>query len=159
MGCGGDNAETALVAQNLSDEEVLTKKELYKTADWEIRWEKSRAARKRYMKLRGTYPDAALSAYIEYCNWMEFGHPLATEAATLAVKMDLAGQTNIPEVLQKYNLELQIAKDNAVVQDWIDEIEEKILFWSELSEELEAEGHDPAEFIIQFKIGEEADLE
>lgn len=90
---------------------------------------------------------------------MEFGHPLATEAATLAVKMDLAGQTNIPEVLKKYNLELQIAKDNAVIQDWIDEIEEKILFWSELSEELEAEGHDPAEFIIQFEIGEAEDLE
>lgn len=68
LGCGGDDAETALVAQNLSDEEVLTKQKLYEPADWEIRWEKSRAARKRYMKLRDTYPDVALNAYIEYRN-------------------------------------------------------------------------------------------
>ena len=154
IGCG-DDVENALVEQNISDEEVLTKQKLYETVDGEIRWKKSRAARKRYIKLRDKYPDAALKAYIEYRNWMHHGHPLATEVAKMSAKMDMAGKTNIPDTLKLLNLELQIEKDvhNRDIQ--IKEIKESILFWTELAKDLEAHGEDPADFEIQYEISAE----
>ncbi|MCY3721765.1 hypothetical protein F4X88_18285 [Candidatus Poribacteria bacterium] len=156
VGCGGDDysAEQALTEQDYADIEAETRQNLYKHADWTVRWEQSRKAHKRYMKLKNTYPNAALNAYIEYYNWMHYGHPLAIQAAILSVKMDLAGQSNIPDTLEMLNLELQIAKDNNSTKQHIAELEADILFWSELGKELEAEGEDPAAFIIAFEIAE-----
>jgi hypothetical protein len=156
IGCGHD-VENALVEQNISDEEVLTKQKLYETADGEIRWKKSRAARKRYIKLRDKYPDAALKAYIEYRNWMHHGHPLATEVAKMSAKMDMAGKTHIPEMLKFLNLELEMANDLQSSEKHIEELEENILFWTELAKDLKIDGEDPADFEIQYEIGEGID--
>ncbi len=158
VGCGTDEKEdigTALNEQYFADIEAETKQHLYENADWKVRWEQSRKARKRYIKLRGTYPDAALNAYTEYCNWFYYGHHLALEVAKLSVEMDIAGQSNLPDTLKLLNLQLQIAKDNGEHKDHLDELKEDILFWSELAKDLETDGGDPGEFIIEFEISEE----
>ena len=159
VGCGENDAEEALIIQNLSDhereEQALTQQSLYENADWKLRWKESEAAHKRYIRLRRTYPNAALNAYIEYRNWMQYGHPLATEIAKVVVKADMAGEWNIPDKLQVFKWELQIAKDNKDTKDYIAELEGRILFWSEFAKELEAEGEDPAKFIIAFEISDE----
>lgn len=153
LGCG-DDVEQALIEQNLSDEEVLTKHKLYETADEETRWKKSRAARKRYIRLREKYPESAIKAYIEYGNWIHYGHPLATEVATMSAKMDIAGKTNLPSILKFLNLELEMIIDLQGEQEHINELKESINFWTELSDELIEEGQDPAEFEIQYSISE-----
>lgn len=152
-GCG-DSVEEALTEQNISDAEILTKQKLYETADEETRWRKSRAARKRYIRLRETYPDVALKAYIEYRNWLHHGHPLATEVATMSAKMDMAGKTNLLNMLKFLNLELEMITDLEGEQEHIDEIKESINFWTELKEELISENQDPADFEIQYSISE-----
>ncbi len=156
IGCS-DDVEEALIEQNIADAEVLTKQKRYETADHEIRWKKSRAARKRYMRLRDKYPDAALNAYIEYRNWMHYGHPLATEIAKLSAKMDMAGKTNIPDMLKLLNFELEMEHDLQSRKKHIEELEENILFWTELAEDLKSHGEDPADFEIQYEIGEGID--
>ena len=128
---------------------------LYENADWNVRWAQSRKAHKRYIKLRDKYPNAALNAYIEYSNWFNYGHPLVTKTAKLSVKMDLAGEGNVPDMIELLTLELQIAKDNKSTKTHFDELEEGILFWTELAKDLESHGEDPAEFMIEFEISSE----
>ena len=152
IGCGKDEEDVSFVEQGLSDEEVLTSEELFVSADWATRFQKSKEARRRYFKLRDTSPSAALKAYIEFHKWLFHGHPLAEESARLTVEMDMAGKSNIPDTLRLLNIELEIITDLNKPTQHIEEIEESILFWTELAEELEAEGHDPADFEIEFEI-------
>lgn len=152
IGCGEDSADVSFVEQGLSDEEVLTSEELFVSADWTTRSQKSKEAFRRYFKLRDTSPAAALKTYIDFHKWLYHGHPLAEKSARLEVKMDMAGKTNIPDRLRLLNIELEIATDLNESPQYIEEIEEKIFFWTELAEELEAEGHNPADFEIEFEI-------
>ncbi len=157
IGCDRETEETALIEQNVSDEEVLTRQKLYETADWETRWERSRKARKRYFLLKDKYPEAAINAYIEYRNWMDYGHPLAEKVGRISAETDILGKINIPQNLQLLNWELQIAKDTGASKEFLAEMEENILFWTELGEDLESEGHDPALFEISFEIQEKTE--
>lgn len=162
VGCGGDDAEDieyALTEQQYADIEAETRQYLYENADWNVRMENAKKARKRYFKLKKMYPNAALNAYIEYQNWFYYGHPLATEIAKLNVKMDMAGKSNISDTLQLLEWELQVAKDREHPKEHIDEFNEEILFWTELAKELVTEGEDPAEFIIAFAIQEAIEWE
>ena len=71
--------------------------------------------------------------------------------------MDMAGKTNIPEMLKFLNLELEMANDLQSSEKHIEELEENILFWTELAEDLKIDGEDPADFEIQYEIGEGID--
>ncbi len=161
VGCGSDEEEiqTALTQQQLSDIETENKQYLYENADWDVRVEQWEKARKRYFKLRKSYPNAAVNAYIEYRNWFHYGHPSAEEVARLSAGMDMAGQGNLPNIIKLAELELQIAKDNKKRKDHIAELEENLLFWTELLADLKEHGDDPNEFIIEYEIQEEIEWE
>ena len=157
IGCGADDSESAQQAydeQYFAEIESETRQYLYENADWNVRWRESRAAHKRYIKLRKQYPNAALDAYTEYTNWMNYGHPLSADVAKLSVKMDLAGASSLPDMLQLMQWELQIAKDNNEGKEYIAELEKDVLFWTELKAELISEGEDPNAFVIEFEIAE-----
>lgn len=156
VGCGGDDDYTQEVGEPLIDPEPVPE-ELFKTAGYVERWEGSRAALKRYFKTKHTRPEVALQAYIEYTKWMYEGHELSEQLATITVKMDMAGKSNIPDTLEMLAIDLQMVKDIDGSQEHIEELETEILFWTELSEELLAEGEDPAEFVIKFSIGKGLD--
>lgn len=157
FGCGESDSEVAQQAydeQYFAEIENETRQYLYENADWNVRWRESRAAHNRYIKLRKLYPNAALDAYIEYTNWMNYGHVLSEDVAKISVKMDLAGESNLPDTLQLMKWELQIAKDNKESPGYIAELEKDVLFWTELQAELISEGEDPNTFVIEFEIAE-----
>ena len=161
-GCGGDNDDendgiaNALVEQSVLNQELLTQQELYEFADWTTRWEKSREARKRYVKLRDTHANEALKAYIEYYNWMHYGHPLAEKIARISVQMDMAGETTIPDMLQLLHLKLEMVKDlTLTTKEHIAELEAEIRFWNELGEELVANGSKVTDCKIEYEISVE----
>lgn len=161
MGCSEDKKQIKpaepydFVDGSILNQELKTQQEIYEWADWNTRWEKSRQARRKYIELRHTHPDAALAAYIEYYNWMHYGHPLATKIATMSVEMDRFGETTIPELLEQLNLELQMKKDLVLsTKDEIEEVTQSIKFWTELREEIIANGGKVTDCKIAFEISE-----
>ncbi len=169
IGCGRDDGgvehtfvekssadeEFSTVEKTSADEEFSTQQELYEFADRSTRWKKSRAARKKYIKLRETRPNEALKAYIEYYNWMYYGHPLAEKIARISARMDMAGETTIPDMLQLLNLKLEMIKDlKLTTKAHIAELEADIRFWNELGAELVANGRELTDCKIEYEISE-----
>ena len=93
--------------------------------------------------------------YIEYYNWMHYGHPLAEKIARISVQMDMAGETTIPDMLQLLHLKLEMVKDlTLTTKEHIAELEAEIRFWNELGEELVANGSKVTDCKIEYQIAE-----
>ena len=75
----------------------------------------------------------------------------------LSARMDMAGQGHLPNMIKLSELELQIAKDNKQPKEHISELEEDLLFWTEILKGLKEHGDNPFEFIIEYEIQEEVE--
>ena len=152
-GCGADDNRTRTIGDPLVNPEPVPE-ELFKTADYQTRFESSRTARKRYFLTKRTRPKVALQFYTQYVKWIYKGHELSEEYAKIVVKMDMAGKCNLTDTLTMLTLDLRMVKDNGGSAKHIKNLEDDILFWNELSKDIEADGDDPADFVIEFSIGE-----
>lgn len=140
---------------SILNQELKTQQEMYEWSDWNTRWHKSREARRLYIAIRDSQPQQALEAYIEYYNWMYYGHPLAEKIATMSVEMDNAGETTLENMLTKLNLEIEMMKDLAVfTKEDMKETQKSIRFWTELSEEIIRNGGKVEDCKIEFSISE-----
>ena len=105
-----------------------------------------------YLRLKKKSPESALIELTKHANAAFMEHPKAGEWAQLAFRMDRAEESSLPDMLHLRQLYLEMARDNEAPIEYIQILENQILFWEEMKKELKAEGRDPNTFYIKFSL-------
>ena len=105
-----------------------------------------------YLKLKKKSPDSALIELKAHANITFKAHPLSTDWAELAARLDRAGKASLLDMQRLSQLVLEMARDNKASTAYIHELEDNALLWNELEKELKTEGTDPTTFFIKFTL-------
>ncbi len=111
----------------------------------------------KYLQLKAEDSDAAYAELRKSADFTWWEHPLSEQWTQLTFRMDTAGKAFIMDMIQRVELELQMAKDRGPYKEQVTYLEGRLQFWKDRKEHAEAEGRNPREADIKFSIRIEED--
>lgn len=112
---------------------------------------------KKYLELKERSPNAAYTELRKAADYSWWAHPLADAWTQLVFRIDKTGKVSIMDMIQRTELELQMAKDYSPYKEQITYLEGRVQFWRKKKEFAEGVGNDPNEANIKWSIRVEDD--
>ena len=157
LGCTDTERPGVVAASDATETEVLTTEKLNQDLTEEERGTKVIERLKKYLELKDISPNAAYAELRKSAVLTWWGHPLAEEWAQLVFRIDKAGKAAIMDMIQRNELELQMAKHRSPYKEQVTYLEGRVQFWKGRKEQAEAEGRNPNDADIKWSIKVEDD--
>ena len=107
---------------------------------------------RKYLKLKEKDPKAAYDELLKSAIFTWWNHPLAEEWTQIVFRVDKVGKASIVDMIQRNELELQMAKDRSPYEDQITYLQGRLQFWKEKKQLAEDEGRNPNDPDIKWSI-------
>lgn len=158
LGCTDtERPDTVGASSDQTETEAITTQRRNQDVTEEERGKKVIEHLKKYLELKERIPKAAYAELRKSADLTWWGHPLAEEWAHLVFRIDKAGKASIMDMIQRNELELQMAKDRSPYKEQVTYLEGHVQFWKGKKELAEAEGRNPKEADIKWSIKVEDD--
>ena len=149
IGCADNEKNDAGVI--LNTDAVITTDKRIEALTAEERGKKFIAHAKKYLQLKDKSPKAALIELKKAAAYSWWNHPLSEEWAELIFRIDIAGEASIMDMIQRVELELQMAKDRSPYKEQVPYLEGLLEDWQERKALAEANGQNPKDPSVKWK--------
>ena len=157
LGCTDTEHPNAIGASDEMETAGITTEQRNRDLTEEERGKKVIEHLEKYFQLKAKNPNAAYAELRKSADLTWWSHPIAEEWPQLTFRIDTTGKASIMDMIQRVELELQMAKDRSPHKEQVTYLEGRLRFWKDRKERAEAEGRDPGNADIKFSIKIEED--
>ena len=157
LGCTDTERPNAIGTSDETETAVITTEQRNQDLTEEERRKKVIEHLEKYLQLKVKNPDVAYAELRKSADLTWWSHPIAEEWTQLTFRIDTAEKVSIIDMIQRVELELQMAKDRSPYKEQVTYLEGRLRFWKDRKERAEAEGRDPGNADIKFSIKIEED--